>query len=504
MRTVLAAAIAHLSLSSIALALDLLPRSDSPSVVSLDTQRRDDVAHPMQADGLFRRQTKPISITLDNELILYYINMTIGTPAKQFRLHIDTGSSDLWVNSPNSRFCRAPQDYCITGTYTANTSSTYEYVNSYFIIRYADGSGAAGDYVKDTVTIGDIPVTGLQFGIGYTSFNEAGILGIGYAANEAIISSLSPAPNPRVYQNLPQLLVAQGRIKSNAYSLWLNDLSASQGQILFGGVNTAKYYGSLQSLPIQRSARGGNTIREFNIALTGMGISVNGRNSSITSSSLPVAVLLDSGATLTRLPTDITNVIFAEVNAVPYSRRGVYVVPCSLATNTSYLTFTFSSVTINVPYNEMVIDYGDDLPGGRLRFNDGTPACVFGILPSGGNASVLGDTFLRSAYVVYDLDNNQISLANTNFNSTRDDIREIGTGPNAVPDARNVSNAATAIVTNTGGARLGLPSATGTGAQGGLVVTITRTAGAADRTAAPMAAAGAVMGAVAAGALWAL
>lgn len=65
---------------------------------------------------------------------------------------------------------------------------------------------------------------------------------------------------------------------------------------------------------------------------------------------------------------------------------------------------------------------------------------------------MLGDTFLRSAYVVYDLENNQISLAATNFNATGTNVQEIGS---SVPGATDVPNAVATAEVATGGGRLG-------------------------------------------------
>ena len=79
---------------------------------------------------------------------------------------------------------------------------------------------------------------------------------------------------------------------------------------------------------------------------------------------------------------------------------------------------------------------------------------MFGIAPSQGTTSVLGDTFLRSAYVVYDLANNEISLAQTNFNSTSSHVLEIGSGTGSVPGATSVNSAIEASVSQSGGARI--------------------------------------------------
>lgn len=219
--------------------------------------------------------------------------------------------------------------------------------------------------------------------------------------------------------------------------MWLNDLDSSTGQIIFGAVNIDKYHGSLQTVPILKSA--GEYSGLF-IALTGM--SLDGTN--ISSSSLPAAVLLDSGSTLTYLPNDITRSLFQRLLArIDTSSSPVLAyVPCALAQEDRNIDFTFSGIKISVPFNELVLrSTGPD--GSGLNFRDGTPACLLGISPNGGGPSVLGDTFLRSAYVVYDLSNNQVSLAQTNFNATTDNYKAIEAGPGGVPDATMVPNPVT-------------------------------------------------------------
>ena len=307
------------------------------------------------------------------------------------RLHIDTGSSDLWVNTPSSALCKSRGSTCsVAGTYTANSSSTYAYVASDFNISYVDGSGASGDYVTDTFTIGSTTLKTLQFGIGYTSSSPEGILGIGYQDNEVQVGRAGKA----AYNNLPAQMVADNLIQSNAYSLWLNDLDASSGSILFGGVDTDQYHGSLETLPIQKE---GGVFAEFLITLTAVAM-----GSTSIAQNQAQAVLLDSGSSLTYLPNAITEDIYEEVDAQYDAQEGAAYVPCSLSSNTTTLDFTFSSPTISVSMSELVIPVTGS--GGRqLTFSDGTAACLFGIAPAGSSTSVLGDTFIRSAYLVYDL-----------------------------------------------------------------------------------------------------
>jgi hypothetical protein len=362
--------------------------------------------------------------------------------------------------------CKSKGSPCaFAGTYSANSSSTYEYIGSYFNISYVDGSGASGDYVTDTFSIGETTLESLQFGIGYTSSSAEGILGIGYQINEVQVGRAGKA----AYNNLPAQMVADGLIQSNAYSLWLNDLDASTGSILFGGVDTAQYTGSLQTLPVQKEE---GYFAEFLITLTEVAI-----GNTVIASNQAQAVLLDSGSSLTYLPNAITEAIYEQVDAQYDSSEGAAYVPCSLANNSTTIDFTFSSPTISVPMNELVIAVSAS-NGRQLTFSDGTPACLFGIAPAGSSTSVMGDTFIRSAYLVYDLANNEISIAQTNFNATTTNVMEIGTGTNAVPDATLVANAVTAVAGIGGGAIAGTETL-------GLGGTATSKGGA-YKTAAPM------------------
>jgi hypothetical protein len=267
----------------------------------------------------------------------------------------------------------------------------------------------------------------LQFGIGYTSSSSDGILGIGYQINEVQVGRAGKA----AYNNLPAQLVADGFIQSNAFSLWLNDLDASTGSILFGGVDTEKYTGTLATLPIQKES---GFFAEFLITLTEVTL-----GSMVIANNQAQAVLLDSGSSLTYLPDAMTEAIYEQVSAQYSAQDGAAFVPCSLASNTTTLDFTFSSPTISIPMNELVIP-ATTANGRPLVEADGTKVCLFGIAPAGSSTAVLGDTFIRSAYLVYDLANNEISMAQTKFNTTATNVVEITSGSSAVPDATAIAN----------------------------------------------------------------
>jgi hypothetical protein len=427
----------------IAISLPVLTPSQNPRVIGLDIQRRY-VPNPAEHDQL-RRRAGTVQQTLDNLETLYFANASLGTPAQNFRLHIDTGSSDLWVNAKTSSLCQQGGNQCgDSGTYSANDSSTYKYVNGAFNISYVDGSGASGDYATDTFRFGGQTIKNLQFGIGYQSSSPEGILGIGYTLNEVAVARAGLDP----YPNLPQKLVDDGTISSNAYSLWLNDLDSSTGNILFGGVDTDKFHGELKTLPIIPE-RG--QYAEFIIALTGMG--QNGRNNSLFSGQ-NVPVLLDSGSSLMYLPDDVAKSLYQKYNARYDPRQGAAYVDCGLANQQGSLDFEFSGVHISVPLNELVI---------VVAVSRGQEICLLGVGEAGSSVAVLGDTFLRSAYVVYDLDNNEISLAQTNFNATSQNIQEIKKGSDGVPNATGVPDAVSTGPVGDSAPRINGPSMTAGG-----------------------------------------
>ncbi|GAB7366023.1 hypothetical protein MBLNU230_g7346t1 [Neophaeotheca triangularis] len=432
-------------------AITLQKRTDGPPRVVERNIQRKNVPDPIARDQRrwnrrnWKRQDddSTVRVELDNEVTLYFMEMEIGTPPQRMRLHLDTGSSDLWVNVDDSELCgNEYRELCQeAGTFNPDRSSTYEVVEpDGFNITYVDGSSASGPYVRDTVRFGDdVSLTNQQFGIGEVSSSPEGILGIGYPLNEVAVAYNNDEP----YDNIPVSLVEQGYINTNAYSLWLNDLQASTGSILFGGVNSAKYTGDLLSVPIVSEY---GYYAEFIIALTSLGY--NGDSGSI-SSDLELGVLLDSGSSLMYLPNRLTQAIYDLTDATFSEEQNAAFVDCSLADSDATIDFTFSQPTIRVSMAELVIVAGLD----RQR----NPLCILGIMPAGQSTPVLGDTFLRSAYVVYDLEGNTISLAQTDFNATDlSDTREI-TSSGGIPGASTVTAAVTDVAVETGGARIDDP-----------------------------------------------
>ncbi|KAH7038152.1 aspartic peptidase domain-containing protein [Microdochium trichocladiopsis] len=406
------------------------PRDAAPRVALLPMERSR-IVNPIRRDQIRRRGTAQVD--LDNDGVLYFVNFTIGTPPQNIRAALDTGSSDLWVNTPNSDLCTQHGDPCSTGgTYDSTQSSSSTILGVDFSIQYGDGSSASGHYATDNITIGDTTLNQFQFGIGSNSTSTEGVFGIGYPRLESLVQ----VEGQSAYENLPAKLVSSGAIASSAYSLWLNDLDASTGSVLFGGIDTEKYTGTLATLPIQSSA---GTYNQIKITLTGASF-----NGTTLSDNLAHAVLLDAGSSFTYLPDTIVTKLYSQVGAQYDSSLGGAYIPCAMANSGLSVSFNFSSPVISVGMDELVLDL-TDADGQSPQFDDGTAACLFGITPAGAGPVVMGDTFLRSAYVVIDLTSNQVSLGQTKFNTTASNIVEIGQS-GQIPSATTVNSPVSATL----------------------------------------------------------
>lgn len=311
-----------------------------------------------------------IPLALSNQVYQYLATFDLGTPEQSVTAQIDTGSSDLWVYGPKSN---APG-----ASYDPSKSSTYTYLNNDFSIEYVDGTQISGNWVTDTITIGSAAVKKQQFAytnaVASNGLNN-GVFGIGFENDESTSSE---------YTNVPQNLKNQGFISQNAYSLYLDDIDATTGTLLFGGIDKAKYTGTLAVLPIQSTS-------SFQVALTVEGTATSG--------------ILDSGTSLTYLPSKIVSKIANTYGATWDSSQGAYFVYSE--PSGPPLVYTFGSAKISVALDELFIDNGDG-------------SYILTVLPNSETQGInlIGDSTLRSAYVVYNLDSNQVGIAQAQYTSS--------------------------------------------------------------------------------------
>ncbi|KAK7421675.1 hypothetical protein QQZ08_009849 [Neonectria magnoliae] len=408
-----------------------------------------DVEHRQVGPDLTRRSaTFEEVITNKKRKGGYFATAEVGSPGQNVTLLLDTGSSDIWVPWSNASIC--DNSGCSLGSFDPDESSSFEDIGSnLFSITYVDNSYSKGDYFEDDFDLGGATISNLTMGLGVRTNIAYGLIGVGYAINEVSVDTADAT-----YPNLPIAMYQAGHINSIAYSLWLNDLSANTGSILFGGIDTKKYIGNMSRLNVQPD---NNSYVHFTVAMTSLDASSSSGSDALTSDHFPVGAVLDSGTTLSYLPNDLTAQIWEEVGAYYDAKFGLAVLPCSYSKHEGNFTFGFGGSDgpqISVAMDELVMDLTNGSPP---EFTSGTYkgelVCEFGIQNYSSDVYLLGTTFLRSAYVVYDLVNNEIGLAQTDFNSTETNIVAFkskgATIPSATaaPNQNQTSNGSTATET---------------------------------------------------------
>ncbi|KAH8747426.1 aspartic peptidase domain-containing protein [Hyaloscypha sp. PMI_1271] len=342
----------------------------------------------------------------------YLISFSIGTPQQTVRVAIDTGSSDTWVNPTCSTSGTTADTTLCNGlpVFQPGSSSTLQDTGVPMNLAYGRGT-AQGKYYKDTVVLGGGTITGQQFGVA-TSTTELpnGFMGVG------------PGIELTGYPTIIDTLATEGITQSRAFSLDLRGVDSAIGSIIFGGIDTMKYTGALEKCPIIPAAEAPDNFHRYWIYMTSVGITKPGaapKTYSGLSTPAGQPVFLDSGGTLSRLPTTLFNAILADfptATADP-AGSGIYEVPCSVAAQDGTMDFGFGNTVVHVPFHEFI-------------WQADTNLCALGVVAD-DSSFVLGDTFLRAAYVVYDQDNQNLHIANAADCGTN--LVAISKGVDAVP-----------------------------------------------------------------------
>lgn len=340
--------------------------------VQLKLANRSDVAYYAQ------RTLPPPSPPSPPILPLTPSPVSIGTPPQPVFVQLDTGSFELWVNPDCTTITGSDRAFCErAGRFDSQRSSTLDSLGTTKELRYGIGS-ANISYVTDTISLAgsSTALKTVQFGIASASADTfSGILGIGYGSGYTTR-----------YPNFIDQLYAQNGTRVKAYTLALGSKDAQEGIIVFGGVDTSKFAGALVRLPVIPAAKSPDAVPRFWVELASIGISPPGGGAARVYNDSKIPVFLDSGSTMTLLPAALANAIAADFGVAAPDAKGFYRIDCGFTKSGGTLDFAFQGVTVKVPYKEMI----REVPGSPM-------ACFLGIQPS-EKFTLLGDTFLRSAY----------------------------------------------------------------------------------------------------------
>jgi hypothetical protein len=175
------------------------------------------------------------------------------------------------------------------------------------------------------------------------------------------------------------------------------------------------------------------------VQLESIGINLeNGPSRTYQNSSFPV--FFDTGATLSYLPAGVIEDMATDLNGQYDDQIALYTVPCDAQ---GTFDFTFDNFTIKVSMEEFIWDAGIDV-------------CVLGADATTDNSYILGDSFLRSVYTVFDLATPALHFAA---------YANCGSNPQMIPAGANATRQFKGECTE--GARGGGSGSSNTGGSGG-------------------------------------
>ncbi|EIN11518.1 acid protease [Punctularia strigosozonata HHB-11173 SS5] len=339
-------------------------------------------------------QTVGVSITNEGHDASYVAQVSVGTPAKDFLVVLDTGSSDFWLASTGCQACVST-----AAQYDSSQSSSFKAssgFNSQVQIPY--GSGAVqGDLGSENVNLGGFSVAGQTFLVVDQITNNffsgetdvSGIMGLAFQS----IAATKATP-------FWQTLVSNNQLDQPMMSFWLQRASGSSsndqpgGVLTFGGVNTTLFSGDIEYNNQPSDETASFWLLDLQkVTVTGKEVQLSGGNNALSA--------IDTGTTLIGGPsTDVAN-FWATVpgsEALTGSNQGFWSYPCSMQLNA---TLNFGGRDWPISDEDMQfqqLDRQGTLCAGAIFDLDANTDIPVG---SGTPAWIVGDTFLKNVYTVF-------------------------------------------------------------------------------------------------------
>jgi len=331
---------------------------------------------------------------------MYVGKVAIGTPKQEFRVVMDTGSSNLWVPDSTCTDYQKSPSCRVQKKYNNESSHTFvakcQLLSCDLFLPYGSGT-VYGTLSIDTVNVGGLDLPNTTFGRvtqepgplsewGAPEFD--GIMGLAYPIIAMPMFSFLPGPFDE--------MMSRKLIPRDLFSVFLSSVeNDTSSYVAFGDIPTANYEGSLTTAPMDPMQP---ELGYWCVSVTGIKV-----GTTVQPGTSGIIGVVDTGTSLIAGPPSVVNPIIAQVNATQ-DCSNVHTLP-----NISFTIKVDGGVEKDFVLTPEEYTY-------RQTFADGSPAqCQCGLFAFDAGEGllplwILGDPFIRTYFSVFDRANNKVSF----------------------------------------------------------------------------------------------
>lgn len=300
----------------------------------------------------------------------YFVQVQVGSSGKELYMLIDTGAGSSWLMGTD-----CDTDACsMHDTFGTGDSDTLKIGSDDFTISYGSGT-VKGKLASDTIVVAGMSFD-YTFGLAadtsedFSSFAFDGILGM----------SMSDG----VSDNFLQTMDDSGDVEANIFCVALNRAAdgTNNGEIRFGSTDQDKYTGDITYTSTDKD--GDWAIQLDDMAYDGKKANVGG-----------ILAYIDTGTSFIFGSKDSVKGVHSVIPGAKSTDGTTYSVPCD---SNMALTFTFSGVDFELSPKDWI---------SPVNLQGQCTSNIYGFEVVEG-AWLLGDTFLKNVYTVFDKDQKRI------------------------------------------------------------------------------------------------
>ncbi|KAI1380910.1 aspartic endopeptidase [Hypoxylon crocopeplum] len=327
---------------------------------------------------------------------MYICKVGIGNPAQELLVDFDTGSADTWVCST----LQGKSGQSGHNIYDPKKSKTFKKMpGKTWKIQYGDGSTASGDCVSDTLTLGGLSIKkqtiecASELSKQFAKGTSDGLLGLAWGKINTVKDSGEKDPQATPVENMikQEDIPKESELFTSAF--YSSRDKKAESFYTFGFIDQDLVKKSGQDIHWTEvdNSQGFWSISSESCSINGEKIELSGNNA-----------IADTGTTLALMGDKVVEKLYDQIPGATYdwSNQG-YIFPITVKAD------DMPEVKVAVGDQEWVIQK-EDL---AFALTDDKKNWYGGIQSRGTMPfDILGDTFLKSVYAVWDQGNKRLGL----------------------------------------------------------------------------------------------